>query len=161
MIDNLSRNKKVLSWAMNHMAIHSSLSESDIISAIEKEFGCIENISNVAISIVEELKSLNLINENKIAEQVCYKKQHKGDSFLRQYLKQKGISEEQIDLALKTIPPEYERAALEAQKKSRTFKNLNEKECQTKLARFLIGRGFSHGVVFDTAKEISSSRCIG
>lgn len=116
------------------------------------------NISNVAASIVDKLNSLNLIDENRVAEQVCYKKQHKGDSFLRQHLKQKGISGDKIDMALKTIPPELERARIEAQKKVKTYKSLDKRDCQTKLSRFLIGRGFSSSVVFDTAKEVTNQK---
>ncbi|HAT9624950.1 TPA: regulatory protein RecX, partial [Legionella pneumophila subsp. pneumophila] len=63
-----------------------------------------------------------------------------------------------IEQILEHIELEEVRALDEARKKMRGFKNDTDEAINTKLARFLSGRGFSHATIKTVLKQLSEEQ---
>ena len=96
---NHADNQDILSWTLFYMSTKSNLTESDIFHAITNQFGHIKDVNEISNKVIEKLNRLKLINDNRAANKICNKNQHKGDIFLRHILKQKGISDDDIEMA--------------------------------------------------------------
>lgn len=116
---------------------------AELARLLEKEYPNLKDIDNEIEKTLNRLEKLHLLNDNNLANNLARKYQHKGNRFIKQNLKQKGLSEDLIESAIAELPFEQERALIEAQKKWRTIKGDDARAKENKLLRFLSGRGFS------------------
>ncbi len=103
---------------------------------------------------VEKLRSYNFLNDGEYAEAYVESvAKRKGGRLIRMELRQKGVSDEEIDSALDTLDNETELAAATAivQKymRGKTF----EKETLQKAYRYLMSKGYD----YETAKAALST----
>jgi regulatory protein len=118
-----------------------SFSEKQLREQLLNDFKGLSDLDSLMNLAIARLKKLELINDFRVAESLTQRFCHKGDSFIKQTLEQKGISEKIITKALASIDEESSRALQEARKKSQTL-HAKQNENLT-LLRFLTGRGFS------------------
>jgi regulatory protein len=135
-------------------------SEKELIRQLEKEFSHVPELDTQIQATIARLRELHLLNDNRLAESLSMRYIHKGNRFIQQILKQKGIKEEVIECILEHIEPEEVRALDEVRKKMRGFKNEPAEVINTKLARFLSGRGFSHTTIKTVFNELSEENII-
>ncbi len=134
---------QMLSVAIKHLS-DRNCSERDLRRYLEKEFLELPELDKCIDESIARLRGLHLINDNRLAESVAQRYSHKGNRFISQFLKQKGVSDEVIANVLGSLDNEYSRALDEARKKGSLKTGKNLEEIKTSLARFLSGRGFSH-----------------
>lgn len=130
-------------------------SEAELRSALAKK--------NVSAKIIDELIArfieVGLIDDRSFAEQwVSSRHQHKqlSKAKLRQELKTKGVSDDDISVALETIGYEDECSAATriAEKKVRSMASLPKPVQLRRLAGMLTRRGFSAGVVSEVTRAL-------
>ncbi|HGU7323734.1 TPA: regulatory protein RecX [Legionella pneumophila] len=129
-------------------------SEKELIRQLERDFSHVPELDAQIHATIARLRELHLINDNRLAESLSARYIHKGNRFIQQILKQKGVKEEVIEQVLEHIELEDVRALDEARKKMRGFKNDTDEAINTKLARFLSGRGFSHATIKTVLKQL-------
>ncbi|MBA2652652.1 MAG: regulatory protein RecX [Tatlockia sp.] len=118
-----------------------SISEKQLREQLFNDFKGLTDLESQMKLAIAHLKKLELINDFRIAESLTQRFSHKGDSFIKQILEQKGINEGVITQALASIDDESLRALQEARKKFHTFYDTESNIAS--LRRFLTGRGFS------------------
>ncbi|MBU9719859.1 MULTISPECIES: recombination regulator RecX [Bacillaceae] len=101
--------------------------------------------------LLDRLQDLNLLDDRAFAEAFVRTKkntQKKGPLLIEQELYQKGISQKDIDHALKEYPEEeeLENAIKTASKKQTSYKKEGNRQRKQKLLQFLMQRGFSNGI---------------
>ncbi|MDM5147062.1 recombination regulator RecX [Candidatus Persebacteraceae bacterium Df01] len=97
---------------------------------------------------LNRLQEKNLLNNQRFACAYVREAGRKfGDIKLRHYLRERGVTDDDIDHALKTeiSIDEYDRAAGVLQKKYRVA--LSDAKTRAQASRFLLSRGFSRGTV--------------
>ncbi len=104
-------------------------------------------------NIIGWLIEQNLINEQRYAEAFVHDKfefNKWGASKIQMHLKQKGISERNIQDALKTIPAENNSHMIDEiiKKRLSTTKGLQTYQKRIKIARYLISRGFESDIAW-------------
>ena len=100
------------------------------------------------------LAELHLLNDYRLAESLAERYSRKGNRFITQILRQKGVEEEVIAEALEKIGHEYTRALDEARKKGVLIREESPEETKNRLYRFLSGRSFSHETINTVVKEL-------
>ena len=130
-------------------------SERDLKRHLEKEFVELPELDKCIDESIARLRELHLINDNRLAESVAQRYSHKGNQFIAQILRQKGVGDEVIANVLDSLDDEYRRALDEARRKGsrKTGKGLDE--LKTNLVRFLSGRGFSHDSIKAVIRDLS------
>lgn len=124
--------------------------EHELRQRLEKSFSDHPELDTAIHSTINRLKELHLLNDNHTAETLAVRYAHKGNRFITQVLRQKGISDEAIHQALQSVGDEYSRALDEARRKMRGMQGESPEQSKTRLYRFLSGRSFS----FDTIKQV-------
>jgi regulatory protein len=104
---------------------------------------------------IARLRELHLINDNRLAESLAQRYSHKGNRFIAQTLRQKGIADEVITSVLKNMDDEFSRALDEARKKGSRKTEKSTDKMKTNCVRFLSGRGFSHDSIKAVIKALS------
>jgi len=127
---------------------------SELRKKLESEFSSLEEVDEKVNSAIKRLKELNLLSDEFIASSQAERYQHKGNRFIEQRLKQKGIDEQSIKQALDALPDEYTRALEAAQKKLRTLQSDDTQARNNKLLRFLSSRGFGAGTCYQVLDEL-------
>ncbi|MCI0399226.1 MAG: RecX family transcriptional regulator [Chloroflexi bacterium] len=105
---------------------------------------------------LERLAELNLVDDQAFARYWVEQRETfkpRSRLALRQELRQKGLSREEIDEALADVD-EPAAAYKAGQKKATQWAHLPEAEFLIKMGRFLQRRGFSYATVEDVAREI-------
>ncbi|MBA3537760.1 MAG: RecX family transcriptional regulator [Tatlockia sp.] len=120
-----------------------SFSEKQLRDQLLNDFKGLSDLDSLMNLAIARLKKLELINDFRVAESLTQRFCHKGDSFIKQTLAQKGITEKIITKALASIGDESSRALEEARKKSQAFHSIQNETTKLTLRRFLTGRGFS------------------
>ena len=100
------------------------------------------------------LRELQVINDNRLAESVAQRYSHKGNRFIAQTLKQKGVADDVIASVLASLDDEYSRALDEARRKGNRGTWTSAEDVKTGLAHFLSGRGFSHEAIKAVMSEL-------
>ena len=119
-------------------------SERDLRRRLEKELVELPDLDKCIDESIARLRELHLINDNRLAESLAQRYSHKGNRFIAQTLRQKGIADEVITSVLESLDEEYSRALDEARRKCSRKTEKSSEEVKTSLVRFLSGRGFSH-----------------
>lgn len=117
---------------------------------------------DVVIQILERLVELELLDDGKFAEQWAATR-HKGKGLSRSAIKRElnthGISQELIETSLESISDEAElKAAYEiAQARVSRLRGLSQDVQIRRLVSLLARRGYSGGVAFKVAKDVTNS----
>ena len=130
-------------------------SERDLRRRLEKEFVELPDLDKCIDESIARLRELHLINDNRLAESLAQRYSHKGNRFIAQTLRQKGITDEVITTVLGCLDDEYSRALDEARRKGSRKTEKSSEEVKTSLVRFLSGRGFSHDSIKAVIKDLS------
>lgn len=125
-------------------------SEHELTRRLEKEFAHLPDADECIESAIKRLYELHLINDKRLADSLASRYEKKGNRFITQALKQKGVSDEVITDALASLGDEYARALVEARKKGARKRDDNPEKIKNRLYRFLSGRGFS----FETITKV-------
>ena len=131
-------------------------SERDLRYHLEKEFIELPDLDKHIDESIARLRELHLINDNRLAESIAQRYSHKGNRFIAQTLKQKGVTEESITSALSGLDAEYSRALDEARKKVSRKTGKSIEEFKMSLVRFLSGRGFSHDSIKAVIRDLGN-----
>jgi regulatory protein len=140
---------QMLSVAIKQLS-DRNCSERGLRRYLEKEFQELPGLDKCIDEAMVRLRQLHLINDNRLAESVAQRYSHKGNRFIAQFLRQKGVADEVIANVLGGLDDEYSRAIDEARRKVSRKTGECLEEIKTNLSRFLSGRGFSH----DTIKAV-------
>lgn len=131
-------------------------SERDLRRRLEKEFVELPDLDRRIDESIARLRELHLINDNRLAENIAQRYSHKGNRFIAQTLRQKGIADEVITSVLGGLDDEYSRALDEARRKGSRKTEKSSEEVKSSLVRFLSGRGFSHDAIKAVMKDLSN-----
>lgn len=146
---------QMLSIAIKQLS-DRNCSERDLRRYLEKEFLEVPELDKCIDESIARLRELHLINDSRLAESVAQRYSHKGNRFITQHLRQKGVGDEVIADVLERLDDEYSRALDEARRKGSHKTGKSKEEIKTGLFRFLSGRGFSHDSIKAVIKELSN-----
>lgn len=136
----------VIDVAMKHLS-NGNCSERELRLRLEKEFVDLPDVDTCIDSAIMRLRELNLLSDARLADTLAGRYAHKGDRFITQVLRQKGMADELIAEALAVHGGEHARALEASRKKKRSLDGEGAEKGKTKLARFLSGRGFSYETI--------------
>ena len=145
---------QMLSVAIKQLS-DRNCSERDLRRYLEKEFLELPELDKCIDESMARLRELHLINDNRLAENIAQRYSHKGNRFIAQTLRQKGVSDEVITSVLDSLEDERHRALDEARRKGSRKTGKDLEELKTRLVRFLSGRGFSHDSIKAVIRELS------
>ncbi|STY28630.1 RecX-family regulatory protein [Legionella wadsworthii] len=118
-------------------------SENTIRSFLESKFGNSKNILLQIEDVINQLKEERLIDDVRLANTLASHYRHKGNRFIMDLLRKKGIQDDIITQALSQLKSEVIRAMKEV--KLRLAGKWDNSENQISyIHRFLQGRQFSH-----------------
>ena len=101
----------------------------------------------VADFVVEKLRSYNFLNDGEYAEAYAESaSKRKGGRLIRMELRGKGISDEEIDLAIESIPQEVEEETAKMILEKYLRGKVLDKATLQKAFRYLMGKGYDYEV---------------
>ncbi len=103
---------------------------------------------------IARLGEVHLIDDNLVAQSISRRYADRGNRFIVQKMKEKGVAAEQ-DSALESLADEYERALAAGQKKLRTLSKFEPRVQAQKLYQHLALRGFGGSVVQKVVRELT------
>ncbi|HRP69165.1 MAG TPA: regulatory protein RecX [Turneriella sp.] len=103
---------------------------------------------------LERLKEIHLLNDVALAETIARQYRDRGNRFIAQKIKQKGIVLDNPSSAFEALDDEEERAYAAATKKMRSLAGLEKHKIAEKLYAHLALRGFSSSIAQRTARKI-------
>lgn len=130
-------------------------SEHELKQQLEKEFSDLPDLDARIDSAIIRLRELHLINDKRLAESLAERYEHKGNRFITQALRQKGVSDDIIIEALGSLGDEVARAMDEARRKGSPDRYDNPEKSKTRIYRFLSGRGFSEDTIDEVVNQLS------
>lgn len=111
-------------------------------------------LSAVIDHVVEKLRGYNFLNDGEYAEAyVESAASRKGGRLIRMELRGKGVSEEEIDLALDTLSKDAEEEAAKSVLQKYMRNKTCDRETLQKAYRYLMGKGYD----YETAKAALAS----
>ena len=87
---------------------------------------------------IARLKEIHLIDDNLVAHSISRQYADRGNRFITQKMKTKGISAEEHESAFEELPDEFERALAAGAKKMRNLKGLEPRAAGQKLYQHLV-----------------------
>ncbi|WP_392536672.1 regulatory protein RecX [Legionella sp. 227] len=139
----------IIDMAIKHLS-QRNCSEQELRRHLEKDFSHLDDLDLCIESAIVRLRELHVINDKRLAESLTERYAHKGNRYISQILRQKGIMDELITEVLANLGDEFSRALDEARQKGRSLNRESVEQDKNKLFRFLSGRGFAH----DTIKSV-------
>ncbi|HHF7349611.1 TPA: regulatory protein RecX [Legionella feeleii] len=139
--------------ALKHLSSRHC-SERELCRFLEKEFSSHPDLENAITQTIARLRELHLINDERIAESLSLRYRHKGNRFIRNVLRQKGLSDELIEKTLAQCGDEYERALEVLHKKLYSIYRTPDKKTMSRLYSFLSSRGFSQDVIHQAINNL-------
>lgn len=115
--------------------------------------GYAEDETDAAIS---RLREIHLIDDNLVAHSISRQYADRGNRFITQKMKSKGLAAEEHESAFEELPDEFERALAAGQKKLRSLKGLEPRAAGQKLYQHLALRGFSGGTVQKVVRQLTA-----
>ncbi len=103
------------------------------------------------------LKEIYLLDDSKMAHAVGRQYKDRGNRFITQKLKEKGIAVDEHTAALEELPDEFERALVAGEKKLKGLKGLESRIAAQKLYQHLALRGFSGSVVQKAVRQLTQA----
>lgn len=129
-------------------------SEHELKRQLEKEFSDLNDLDARIESAIVRLRELHLINDKRLAESLAERYEHKGNRFITQALRQKGVHSDVITDALRSLGDEVARAMDEARHKGNPDRYENSEKSKTRIYRFLSGRGFSEDTIDTVVNQL-------
>lgn len=131
---------KIINAAIQHLS-DLGCSEHELRIYLKSKFANLPNLDSRINAVFKRLHELKLLNDLRLASNLAQHYAHKGDRFIIQMLKQKGITEQIISQVLDLLEKENIRALDAAREKLST--NISHTNSTNLLYRFLSGRSFS------------------
>lgn len=100
------------------------------------------------------LKEVHLIDDNLVAHSISRRYADRGNRFIKQKMKTKGISAEEHESAFEELLDELERAIAAGEKKLRSLKGLEPRAAAQKLYQHLALRGFGGSTVQKAVRQL-------
>ena len=112
-----------------------------------------------AEEIITELIEQNYLNEGRFAKIFAgskFRVKHWGKHKIRQHLKQRGITGNNLEEAMKEIEPDNYRQSLMdlLEKKKRSLREDNPLVLKQKLVRFAVGKGYESELIWSVLGEL-------
>jgi regulatory protein len=148
----------IIDVAIRHLS-EKNCSEKELRLRLEKNFSELTDLDERIESAITRLRELHLINDARLAESLVRRYAHKGNRFIHQALRQKGVRDDVIDEILATLDDEVVRALDEARKKLRSLHWDNTEKTKAKLSQFLSGRGFSFTAIKSVIEKLEDEGC--
>lgn len=105
---------------------------------------------------IARLKEIYLLDDTRMAQAVGRQYKDRGNRFITQKLKEKGIGGDEQATALEDLPEEMERALAAGEKKLRSLHDLEPRAQAQKLYQHLALRGFGGSVVQKVVRQLTS-----
>lgn len=120
-----------------------------------------KDISETAVeTVIERLERVGLLNDAEFARFWVENRDRfkpRGERALRYELRQKGVSDEAIDLALEEVDTD-DAAYRAAQQRSRRYRNADVATFKKKMTAYLGRRGFDYGSIRDAIDRLLEER---
>ncbi|RFU69408.1 recombination regulator RecX [Bacillus sp. V59.32b] len=147
--------QKAFTLSLNYLS-HRMRSESEIRTYLKKK----EMVEPVIQEAVHKLYNYNYLDDLAFAEafvRTQINSGNKGPIIIRQELKEKGVSEKNIDQALLQYPFDIQEghARKMAEKSIAKEKNISERALKQKLEQTLLRKGFSMDVITEALLNVS------
>jgi regulatory protein len=147
--------KKAHNLALHYLSyrMRSVFEISDYLKKKEYETPIIEEV-------IAKLKSYNYLNDEEFAKAFVRSKKNtsiKGPKIIRNELKEKGVSESNIEIGLKeyTYGEQLEKAKVFAEKFIAKDKKRSQKELKDKVGQAILIKGFSSEIVAEVFQEVT------
>ena len=111
-------------------------------------------------AVIERLERAGLLNDQEFARFWVENRDRfkpRSERALRYELRQKGISDADIDLALDALDEE-DAARRAAEDRARRYRNADEETFRKRMSDFLARRGFSYGIIRDVVDQLWTQR---
>ena len=135
---------KALQTALNFLAVRARSREE-----IRKRLARDEWSETVISRVLERLENVQLLDDGAFARGHVENRSRfrpRGAGMLKQELRQKGVTKEEIEAALPDAESETQNAVLALQKAARRLEKFEGREQQNKAIELLARRGFSYGI---------------
>jgi regulatory protein len=101
------------------------------------------------------LKEVHLLDDTRVAQSITQQYKDKGNRYIAQKMKQKGLESDQHTTAIEELPDELIRAIEVAKKKLRYLEGLEPRKVQQKLYQHLAGRGFGSVTIQKVVRKVT------
>lgn len=105
---------------------------------------------------IARLKEIYLLDDTRMAQAVGRQYKDRGNRFITQKLREKGIAADQEGSALEELPDELERALAAGEKKLRSLQGHEPRAQAQKLYQHLALRGFGGSVVQKAVRQLTT-----
>lgn len=112
--------------------------------------------ANAVDAAITRLKEVYLLDDARMAQAVGRQYKDRGNRFITQKLREKGISADEEASALTELPDELERALAAGEKKLRSLGSLEPRVQAQKLYQHLALRGFGGSVVQKAVRQLTA-----
>ena len=145
--------RNLLDKALAQLSGHNC-TKQELRRYLEKEFTDLPQLDMAIEATLCHLDELHLVNDLRVAETLTQSYYHKGNRFITQALRQKGICEEIIENIFAVFGEEKVRALEAAKKKLYGLKKESDKITETDLVFFLSSNGFSKESIYQTIDQL-------
>jgi len=104
---------------------------------------------------LERLQEMYLLSDQKFAQAIGRKYADRGNRFIAQKLKEKGVATDQHEVALEELSSELDRAIQAGQKKMRQLTRLQPQIVRQKLYQHLAMRGFGGSIIQKAVRTLA------
>ena len=107
---------------------------------------------------ISRLKEVYLLDDARMAQAVGRQYKDRGNRFITQKLREKGIAADHEISALEDLPAETERALAAGEKKLRSLQGVEPRAQAQKLYQHLALRGFGGSVIQKAVRQLTGTR---
>ena len=145
--------KNLINVALRHLSSRNC-SERELRQSLEKEFANHANIDEHIELTLNRLRELHVLNDARVAGSLAERYSHKGNRFITQVLRQKGVNQDVIESTLTALEPESDRALEVARKKLRGLCAEKPQTIENTLWHFLSSRGFASDTLHQVIEQL-------
>ncbi len=106
---------------------------------------------------VARLREVYLVDDTRVAQAISRQYKDRGNRFISQKLKEKGIGGDEQATALEDLPEEMERALAAGEKKLRNLQSFEPRIQAQKLYQYLALRGFGGSIIQKAVRQLTGS----
>jgi regulatory protein len=163
----MHNNQKLFDTALNKVIdflSYSSRTRKEVLSRVEKYLSkkdlTTQEENEIKEYVLKEVDKLNLLNDKLYAKNYVEGRIRAGKSIskrkIQDFLYKKGVDKETIETAIQSYTPDMEVDLVKqlAEKKLKTLKYKDKYSGKRKLAAYLLGKGFSSSIVFETVNQL-------
>lgn len=104
---------------------------------------------------LERLREIHLVDDNLVAHSISRQYADRGNRFIVQKMKTKGISASEHESAFEELPDELERALAVGTKKLKSLQGIEPRAVAQKLYQHLALRGFNGAIVQKAVRQLT------